>query len=75
MDFFSLCIAEGVMRFFEDIWFIVAVFVTVLGDQELGKDFPGKAKAIELLKKLKRSTSEINVTPVHYENQEANNEI
>ena len=43
------------------MWFVFAVFVLILGDQELGENFPGKSKAIEIIKKLKSARQPNNV--------------
>ena len=43
------------------MWFVFAVFVLILGDQELSENFPGKSKAIELIKKLKSARQPNNV--------------
>ncbi len=29
----TLCIVEGIFRFLQDFWFVIAVFVVILGDQ------------------------------------------
>ena len=42
INFQSLCIVEGILRFLQDVWFIFAVFVLVLNDDELGQKFPGE---------------------------------
>ena len=61
IDFKSLCIAEGIFRFLQDMWFVFAVFLLILGDQELGDNFPGKNKAIQLIKKLTKNSKSNNI--------------
>ena len=61
IDFKSLCIAEGSFRFLQDMWFVFAVFLLILGDQELGDNFPGKDKAIQIIKKLTKKSSSNNI--------------
>ena len=61
IDFSSLCVAEGIFRFLQDMWYVFAVFVLILGDKELGENFPGKSKAIEIIKKLKSARNPNNV--------------
>ena len=36
----SLCIVEGILRFLQDVWYILAVFVLIFGDSELGEFCP-----------------------------------
>ena len=52
IDFKSLCITEGIFRFLQDMWFVFAVFLLILSDQELSDNFPGKDQIIQLIKKL-----------------------
>lgn len=49
----SLCIVEGIFRFLHDSWFIMTVFVVILGDRELGQDFPGKKFVVDAIKKVR----------------------
>jgi hypothetical protein len=63
----SLCIVEGIFRFLQDIWFVLAVFVLILGDQELGQDFPGKTQTIKLIKRFRgKKDGTNNVATTYY---------
>ena len=65
----SLCIVEGILRFLQDVWYILAAFVLIFGDSELGQDFPGKAQTIRLIKRLRpgnNSANESNVRTTFY---------
>ena len=55
------------------MWFVFAVFVLILGDQELSENFPGKSKAIELIKKLKsaRQPNNVMVTTTSFSQNQA----
>ena len=66
----SLCIVEGILRFLQDVWYILAVFILIFGDSELSQDFPGKAQTIRLIKRLKNNDSNVsnNVTTTFYNN-------
>ena len=74
INFQSLCIVEGILRFLQDVWFIFAVFVLILNDDELGQNFPGKDNVITFLKWMKkkrnpnqqRSSTNNNVTTTYY---------
>ena len=74
INFQSLCIVEGILRFLQDVWFIFAVFVLVLNDNELGQNFPGKDNVITFLKWMKKkrnpnqqqSSTNNNVTTTYY---------
>ena len=74
VNFQSLCIFEGILRFLQDVWFIFAVFVLVLNDDELGQNFPGKDNVITFLKWMKKkrnpnqqqSSTNNNVTTTYY---------
>ena len=58
----------------QDVWFIFAVFVLVLNDDELGQNLPGKDNVITFLKWMKKkrkpnqqqSSTNNNVTTTYY---------
>lgn len=70
IHFEALCVIEGLFRFLQDAWFIFAVFILILGDEELGHNFPGKDMMLQsfnwIREKLAKNASNNSVTATYF---------